>query len=444
MVAQARNFVHSALTPAIERHEPETISGVLVDDPESGRFDTDAYVRVPVGRIAPHGVRGGDRRRRAAAARARSRRSRRRCAAGSARCTRRASTARASGATRSAASTTWRCSGSQPPRGALRVANGLRDVVLRGTAPLPPTSARAARRLPARRHARGSRRRGRRVPRLRALAPARGVGRERRVHARAVRRRCCAGCRSAGRTAGAIAIVLLFATMTRFEPSVLRASALAVVALGVVVRRPARVERARAGARGDRAARWSTRSCCTRSGSGCRAARARASRCSRVRCAPGCPGPRGCAARSRCRSPRRSASRRCCSRRSGSVPVVTPLANLLAAPAAEAVGVYGMLAERDRRPGAAARAAAAAAVGRAASRGSPRSPGPARRSASSSTAGGAGSCSRSDARPRPRVRADRAGDAAASVASARPCTAEVRTRRSASAPSASTCGRARS
>ncbi len=40
-------LVHSSLTHAIEREEPVTVSGVLVDDPQSGRFDTDAFVRVP-------------------------------------------------------------------------------------------------------------------------------------------------------------------------------------------------------------------------------------------------------------------------------------------------------------------------------------------------------------------------------------------------------------
>src|SRR5882724_8626841 len=39
----------SPLTDAIERRAPVTLSGVLVDDPQSGRFDTDAYVRVAAG-----------------------------------------------------------------------------------------------------------------------------------------------------------------------------------------------------------------------------------------------------------------------------------------------------------------------------------------------------------------------------------------------------------
>ena len=87
--------------------------------------------------------------------------------------------------------------------------------------------------------------------------------------------------------------------------------------VGLVVRRAPRVERARAGARGHRAARCSIRSCCTRSRSGCRAARARASRLLSGPLRARLPGP-DVVARPARRVARRAgrASRRCCSRRS--------------------------------------------------------------------------------------------------------------------------------
>ena len=78
-------------------------------------------------------------------------------------------------------------------------------------------------------------------------------------------RRCSAGSGSGARTATALAIVLVFAAMTRFEPSVLRASAMAAIALlATLGGRPASSLRVLA-LRGDRAARSSIRSCCTRS-----------------------------------------------------------------------------------------------------------------------------------------------------------------------------------
>jgi hypothetical protein len=41
-------LVHSSLRAGIEREQPVTLTGVLADDPQSGRFDTDAFVRVPI------------------------------------------------------------------------------------------------------------------------------------------------------------------------------------------------------------------------------------------------------------------------------------------------------------------------------------------------------------------------------------------------------------
>ena len=94
----------------------------------------------------------------------------------------------------------------------------------------------------------------RRLPRLRALASARRVGRERRVRARSSSHRCCAGCRSPVVRLPRSSIVVCFAAATRFEPSVLRASALATVTiLATFVGRPVAPLRG-ARARGDRPA----------------------------------------------------------------------------------------------------------------------------------------------------------------------------------------------
>lgn len=41
-------LVHSSLRSGIQSEQPVTLTGVLADDPQSGRFDTDAFVRVPV------------------------------------------------------------------------------------------------------------------------------------------------------------------------------------------------------------------------------------------------------------------------------------------------------------------------------------------------------------------------------------------------------------
>ncbi len=145
------------------------------------------------------------------------------------------------------------------------------------------------------------------------------------------------------RTVVAVAIVLMFATMTRFEPSVLRATALAVVALGSsFVGRPTSSVRALSLAV-----------------------------IALLVCDPfllhsvafllSCGASAGIAVfsgpiRARLRGPAWIRDPLAVSLAAqvgvtpvllatfGTVPVVTPLANLLAAPAAEAVGVYGMLA----------------------------------------------------------------------------------------------------
>jgi competence protein ComEC len=232
--------------------------------------------------------------------------------------------------------------GLEPAQGAVRVANGLRDVVLRGTAPLAPTP--------------------------RALLAGFLLGDTRAVpddvvtayrdsglsHLLAVSgenvaftlalfgpllRRLSLG----PRTIAAMAIVLLFATMTRFEPSVLRASALAIVALGSsFVGRPASGVRALTLAiialllldpfLLHSVAFWL--SCGASAGIALFAGPLR----DRL------PGPLWLRAPLAVSLAAQVGVTPVLLATFGKVPVVTPFANLLAAPAAEAVGVYGMLA----------------------------------------------------------------------------------------------------
>ncbi len=331
----------SPLTSAIERRAAATFSGVLIDDPQSGPFDTDAYVRVSVGGThrTLFAVATGDDALRLRVLEAGDRvvldgrlgrlhpdrfdgRARWKHAVG--RLDRAQVVALA------------------PARGALRFANQLRDVVLRGTAPLAPTS----RALLA----------GfllgdtRSVPddvvlayRNSGLSHLLAVSGENVAFTLALFGPLLRRLDLGPRTIGAIVIVLVFAAMTRFEPSVLRASALSIVALGSsFVGRPASSIRALALAiivllAADpfllhSVAFWLS----------CGASAGIATLSGPIR--EWLPGPswlRGPLAVSLAAqvgvTPVLLAT-------FGSVPVVTPLANLLAAPAAEAVGVYGMLA----------------------------------------------------------------------------------------------------
>ena len=334
-------LVHSSFADGIQREEPVTLTGVLADDPQSGRFDTDAFVRVPAagGHRIVFAVATGDDALRMRVLEAGDRvvltgrlgplhptrfdeRARWRHAIGRLNRTQVLALA--------------------PARGAVHVANRLRDVVLRGTAPLRPTT----RALLA----------GFLLGDTRAVpddvvAAYRGSGLS---HLLAVSgenvaftlalfgpllRRLALG----PRTVAAIAIVLLFATMTRFEPSVLRATALAVVALGSsFVGRPASSLRALGLAVIvllviDPFLLHSVAfllSCGASAGiavlSGPIRARLRGPAWLRDPLAVSLAAQVGV-------TPVLLAT-------FGTVPVVTPLANLLAAPAAEAVGVYGMLA----------------------------------------------------------------------------------------------------
>ena len=139
-----------------------------------------------------------------------------------------------------------------PPRGLFRIANALRDrVSARAPAPLAPTPRALARRVPARRHARHP------APtwsptyrELRPLAPARGVRGERRVRARARGPAACGGCALGRGRSPRCAIIVVFAAMTRFEPSVLRASAMAAWSPARDLAGPARLARPCARVRG--------------------------------------------------------------------------------------------------------------------------------------------------------------------------------------------------
>jgi competence protein ComEC len=145
------------------------------------------------------------------------------------------------------------------------------------------------------------------------------------------------------RTVAAIGIVLLFATMTRFEPSVLRATALAVVALGSsFVGRPASSLRALTLAiiallvidpfLFHSVGFWL--SC------GASAGIAAFSAMIRTRL----PGPAWLRDPFAVSLAAQVGVTPVLLLTFGTVPLLTPLTNLVAAPAAEAVGVYGMLA----------------------------------------------------------------------------------------------------
>jgi len=334
-------LVHSSLTRAIHHEESVTVAGVLADDPESGRFDTDVFVRVAAGRghRTLFAVATGDEALRLRVLEAGDRvvlagrlgalrpttfddRARWRHAVGRLNSTQVIALA--------------------PARGTVHLANQLRDVVLRGTAPLRPTT----RALLA-----GFLLGDTRAVTDDVVVAYRGSGLS---HLLAVSgenvaftlalvgpllRRLALG----PRTVAAVAIVLLFATMTRFEPSVLRATALAVVALGSsFVGRPASSLRALGLAVivllvVDPFLLHSVAfllSCGASAGIAVLSAPIRR----RLRGPAWLRDPLAVSLAAQVGvTPVLLAT-------FGTVPVVTPLANLLAAPAAEAVGVYGMLA----------------------------------------------------------------------------------------------------
>ena len=144
------------------------------------------------------------------------------------------------------------------------------------------------------------------------------------------------------RWAATLGLIGWFMTLTRFEPSVLRAGIMAMLAMLVVRARPSTASRAPAGVDRRRSWSWSTRCWCGRSGSGCRQARPPAC-ASSPRCWPtDCPARIGCA--SRCRS--HSAPSSGWSLPSWLVfhrlPLVSLPANLLAVPVAGFVMLFGI------------------------------------------------------------------------------------------------------
>ena len=340
--ARSNGQAHSPLTAAVARRAPETFSGVLVDDPQSGRFDTDAYVRVAAGGThrTLFAVATGDDALRLRVLEAGDRvviegrlgplrpnrfdgRARWRHAVG-----------RLDRVQLLALS---------PASGALRLANGLREVVLRGTEPLPPHTACVARRVPARRHPGRPRRRRARLPQLRPFAPPRGVRRERRVHARALRTVAAPPRPRAAHDRGHRDRVAVRDddTLRAVGAAGLRAVDRRV---GIVVRRPARVEHSRTCAR-DRSRSCSLDPFLLHSvgfwlSCGASAGIAMLSSPLRERL----PGPTWLRSPLAVSLAAQAGVTPVLLATFGSVPVVTPVANLLAAPAAEAVGVYGMLA----------------------------------------------------------------------------------------------------
>jgi len=333
---------HSGLSDAIARREQVTVAGVLADDPQSGRFDTDALVRVAVaggGHRTLLAVATGDDALRLRVLEASDRvvlagrlaplhpdrfdgRARWRHAVG-------------------------RLDGAQllelrPATGVFRLANDVRALVLRGTAPLTPTPrALLAGFLLGDTRA---------VPdpvvadyRDSGLSHLLAVSGENVAFTLALFGPLLRRLGLGGRTLAAVAIVLLFATMTRFEPSVLRASALAIIALTAsFVGRPASGVRALALAviallvldpfLLHSVAFWL--SCAASAGIALLSASLRAR----------LPGPDWLRSPLAVSLAAQIGVTPVLLATFGKVPVVTPLANLLAAPAAEAVGVYGMLA----------------------------------------------------------------------------------------------------
>ena len=111
----------------------------------------------------------------------------------------------------------------------------------------------------------------RRLPDVGSVPPDCRLRAERRRSCWPRRCRCCDGCGRGGGGRRRSGLIGWFMALTRFEPSVLRAGVMAMLAATVVRARPsagAPGSAARAG--GHRAGRWSIRCWCGRSGSGCR------------------------------------------------------------------------------------------------------------------------------------------------------------------------------
>ena len=235
-------------------------------------------------------------------------------AAASGRCTAAATTTAPAGRTRSAVSTRPTCCGSRPRAASCaRAERAPRPLVARHRNP-GPRAARPHRRVPPRRHARHSTRRHCGVPELRAVAPPRGVGRERRVRARARERRPApVAARRAHRRRA------LDHRVVRGDDAI-RAVGAARVGDGRdraprVVRRASHLVVTGARLRGDRPARY--RPVLVAFGRVLVVVRReRRDRGAARRSRAACPAPNSCASHSRSRSRRRSASCRSSSGRS--------------------------------------------------------------------------------------------------------------------------------
>ena len=273
------------------------VRGTLVDDPDGTRFSASVLVRVDrlaLGARRDAAADGGGCSSRASGdvaghASAAERRARASTLRGLARAARRASTTDGGGSTRSASCTRPSLLDARRARAPLaRIANRRTGAGARGAPThLAAHRPRAARRLPPRRHPG--------VPddvteqfRAAGLTHLTAVlGRERRVRPRAVRA-AAAPARAARSARGRrSAVLVLFGTMTRWEPSVLRAIAMAVDRAARRLPRSAhrRAPGPRAGR--DRAARRRPVPPALGRASCSRAARASASRCWRGRSPPG-------------------------------------------------------------------------------------------------------------------------------------------------------------
>ncbi len=214
---------------AVDRHDAATLHGVLTSDPDSGRFVASVLVRVDAGdghRTVLVAGSGSDAMRLQLLQ-----------AGDHVTVTGRLGPLRAGGADDRAR---WRHAVARldharlealsQPEGLLAIADGLRNIVLRGTVSLAPTHRALVagfllgdtRGLPPDIES---------AYRDSGLTHLLAVSGENVAFVLALAGPLLRRMPLAGRTAAALAVILVFATMTRFEPSVLRASAMASIAL---------------------------------------------------------------------------------------------------------------------------------------------------------------------------------------------------------------------
>ena len=241
-VARARGARRSS--GPVARRQDARVEGSLVDDPSGPRFVVEALARsqrvdgAPAGSRTRAARRCGRRHDAAPGARGGRPGDRDRHARAPARLRRPAT----GGATRSRSCDVRELDAFAGPRSPLAPASRTRPraAVLRGADGLPATRARRARGLPPRRHPRHPGRPRRRLPERRPEPPARGVSGANVAFVLAVAGAAArAGCRLGSRFVVGLLVLVLFGTMTRWEPSVLRACAMAGLAMAATVPRPA-------------------------------------------------------------------------------------------------------------------------------------------------------------------------------------------------------------